>query len=138
MLTSAGAEHPDIPLSEINIIYNACDVGLHTSMGETWGVAAFEHAATGAPQILPAHDVLREPWPRGAMLVDCDGRQPMGSFLDGMPPNLDGVVNALERLYSDYDLRTTLGNQAKGNFLDVHAMSMEAGVLWDSLQPHVL
>ena len=40
---------------QINLLYNACDVGINTSMGEGWGLISFEHGATGAAQIVPAH-----------------------------------------------------------------------------------
>lgn len=41
--------------SRLNLLYNACNVGISTSEGEGWGLVAFEHAAAGVPQILPAH-----------------------------------------------------------------------------------
>src|SRR5262249_17890667 len=40
---------------ELNLLYNACDVGINTSMGEGWGLASFEHAAAGAAQAFPNH-----------------------------------------------------------------------------------
>jgi D-inositol-3-phosphate glycosyltransferase len=39
---------------QLNLLRNACDVGINTSMGEGWGLAGFEHGATGAAQIVPA------------------------------------------------------------------------------------
>jgi len=38
---------------DLNLIYNACDVGINTSMGEGWGLVSLEHAATGAVQVVP-------------------------------------------------------------------------------------
>jgi glycosyltransferase involved in cell wall biosynthesis len=46
-----------LPDEKLRLIYNACEVGLNTSIGEGWGLVAFEHAATGAAQILPRHSV---------------------------------------------------------------------------------
>ena len=40
---------------ELNLLYNACDVGITTSMGEGWGLVSFEHGAAGAAQIVPDH-----------------------------------------------------------------------------------
>src|SRR5204862_3751525 len=34
----------------LNLLYNACDVGITTSMGEGWGLVSSEHGATGAAQ----------------------------------------------------------------------------------------
>ena len=46
----------------LNCIYNACDVGINTSIGEGWGLVSFEHAATGAGQIVPRHSACEELW----------------------------------------------------------------------------
>lgn len=40
---------------QLNKLYNACDVGINTSVGEGWGMVAFEHASTGAAQLVPNH-----------------------------------------------------------------------------------
>jgi D-inositol-3-phosphate glycosyltransferase len=44
---------------ELNLLYNACDVGITTSMGEGWGLVSFEHGAAGAAQIVPDHSARR-------------------------------------------------------------------------------
>jgi hypothetical protein len=36
----------------INLIYNACDVGINTCIGEGFGLCNFEHAYVGRPQIV--------------------------------------------------------------------------------------
>jgi glycosyltransferase involved in cell wall biosynthesis len=38
---------------DINILYNACDVGLNTCEGEGFGLCQIEHAAVAHPQIAP-------------------------------------------------------------------------------------
>lgn len=45
---------------DINILYNACDVGLNTCEGEGWGLCQSEHAAVGCPQIAPKIGGLQE------------------------------------------------------------------------------
>lgn len=42
-----------VTVERLNWIYNCCDIGINTSLGEGWGLVPFEHAATGAPQIVP-------------------------------------------------------------------------------------
>jgi len=42
-----------LPISDLNILYNAVDIGINTSVGEGWGLVSCEHALTGKPQILP-------------------------------------------------------------------------------------
>jgi glycosyltransferase involved in cell wall biosynthesis len=36
---------------DINILYNACDIGLNTAEGEGFGLCTSEHAAIGCPQV---------------------------------------------------------------------------------------
>jgi glycosyltransferase involved in cell wall biosynthesis len=50
-------------------LYNACAVGLNTSLGEGFGLVSFEHAATGAPQLVPDHAALRELWGDAALRI---------------------------------------------------------------------
>ncbi len=38
---------------DINVLYNACDLGLTTCDGEGWGLCSFEQAAVGVPQVAP-------------------------------------------------------------------------------------
>lgn len=39
--------------SEINLLYNACDIGINTCDGEGFGLCNFEQAALGNPQVVP-------------------------------------------------------------------------------------
>ncbi len=43
---------PVVEDSEMNLIYNAADVGLNTCLGEGFGLCQLEHAALGKPQIV--------------------------------------------------------------------------------------
>lgn len=36
---------------DINILYNACDIGLNNCAGEGWGLTSSEHGAIGCPQV---------------------------------------------------------------------------------------
>lgn len=45
---------------DINVLYNACDVGLNTCEGEGWGLCQSEHAAIGCPQVAPRVGGLQE------------------------------------------------------------------------------
>lgn len=53
----------------LNLLYNACDVGINTSMGEGWGLVSFEHGAAGAAQIVPDHTACGELWRGRAELI---------------------------------------------------------------------
>jgi hypothetical protein len=54
---------------ELNLLYNACDVGINTSMGEGWGLVSFEHGAAGAAQVFPDHTACTELWSGRAELI---------------------------------------------------------------------
>ncbi len=70
LLTTHSYEHPQVSDVTLNCIYNACDVGINTSGGEGWGLCSFEHAATGAAQIVPKHTACQELWTGSAMLIE--------------------------------------------------------------------
>ncbi len=43
MMTKADNSRPQFPDEQLNVIYNACDVGITTTTGEGWGMVSFEH-----------------------------------------------------------------------------------------------
>lgn len=101
---------------ELNEIYNACDVGVNTAMGEGWGLVSFEHAATGAAQIVPRHGACAELWEGSAELLDpADSRVPEFSLLEMRSVSPGGVAAALERLYSDRAHRGDMSRAAYRN-----------------------
>ena len=55
VLGVVAGDHPSLAPDELNVLYNACDVGLNTSEGEGFGLIALEHAAAGAAQVVPRH-----------------------------------------------------------------------------------
>ncbi len=102
ILSSLAAGVPDATVEQMNLIYNACDVGLNTATGEGWGLVAFEHGAAGGAQVMTAHPVARELWAGAAELVE-----PIATLINpGISTEafLAGpadVAAALERLYRD-------------------------------------
>jgi glycosyltransferase involved in cell wall biosynthesis len=47
-------DHPqNLSDFDINVMYNAADIGINTAMGEGWGLCNFEQAALGVPQVVP-------------------------------------------------------------------------------------
>ncbi len=85
---------------QINLLYNACDVGINTSMGEGWGLISFEHGATGAAQIVPAHTSFIENWTGAADLLRVIGREYLwGEHTEGYIPCAGDLARKLARLY---------------------------------------
>lgn len=100
LLTTASPQMPNIPDQRLNLLYNACDVGLNTSTGEGWGLVAFEHAATGAAQVLPRHSACAELWRDVARLVEpIESFRPPMDFMQYQTVSPVGVADVLEDLY---------------------------------------
>jgi glycosyltransferase involved in cell wall biosynthesis len=98
---------PNIDLEDLNLLYNACDVGINTGLGEGFGLPNAEHAATGALQIVPDHSALTE------LYQDCGILVPANILftLDGISTTakmvaIQDVVKALELVYNNKDLYT--------------------------------
>lgn len=71
IVSSLKNQIPGVPDSRLNLIYNACDVGINTSSGEGWGLVSFEHAATRRAQIVPNHSGSAEIWsPETAIMIE--------------------------------------------------------------------
>jgi D-inositol-3-phosphate glycosyltransferase len=98
---------------ELNLLYNACDVGINTAMGEGWGLVSFEHGAAGAAQIVPDHTACGELWRGHAELIP-----PARSYIPEFSPlemgevSPEGVAAALEALYRDPARRQELARAA--------------------------
>jgi glycosyltransferase involved in cell wall biosynthesis len=92
----------ELTLENLNRLYNACDVGVNTSSGEGWGLVAFEHAATGAPQIVPRHSACAELWHDSGVFLDPveTSRAPM-ALCECRDVSADGLCDGFGRLYDD-------------------------------------
>ncbi|HEX6679820.1 MAG TPA: hypothetical protein VF063_04165, partial [Gaiellaceae bacterium] len=112
---------------ELNLLYNACDVGINTAMGEGWGLVSFEHGAAGAAQIVPDHTACGELWRGSAELVP-----PARSYVPDFSPlemgevSAEGVAAALEALYRDPTRRQELGRAAV-------AVAQNPAYAWDAV-----
>jgi D-inositol-3-phosphate glycosyltransferase len=116
IMTQADNSRPTFRDEQLNVLYNACDVGMTTTTGEGWGMPSFEHAATRAAQIVPRHTSLAELWKDAAEFID-----PVMTLT--YPGNLthahivtpEGVAAALQRLYENPAHREALAEAAYRN-----------------------
>lgn len=53
-------------------LYQACAIGINTSLGEGWGMISFEHAACGAAQLVPGHTAQMELWKDAAIIIQIE------------------------------------------------------------------
>jgi glycosyltransferase involved in cell wall biosynthesis len=116
IMTQADNSRPAFSDEQLNLLYNACDVGITTVTGEAWGMVSFEHAATRAAQIVPRHTSLADLWEGAAEFVE-----PVMKLT--YPGNLthahivapEGVAAALQRLYEDRAHREAMAEAAYRN-----------------------
>lgn len=116
IMTQADNSRPSFSDEQLNLLYNACDVGITTTTGEGWGMVSFEHAATRAAQIIPRHTSLAQLWAESAEFID-----PVmtltypGNLTEAHIVTPEGVAASLQRLYEDRDYRDSLAEAAYRN-----------------------
>lgn len=111
----------------LNLLYNACDVGLLTSMGEGWGLVSFEHGAAGAAQIVPDHSACAEIWSGRAEMIEPARRYvPNFSTLEMGEVSAESVAQALDNLYRDPQRRQQLAQAA-------YEASLNPAYSWDAV-----
>ncbi|MGK9237364.1 hypothetical protein KXS07_37130 [Inquilinus limosus] len=118
---------PRLDDATLNRLYNACDVGLNTANAEGWGLVAFEHAATGAAQVVPGFSAPGEIWRGAAELLEPSVtlHHPALSFEEKIIAP-ETVAAALERLYRDPELRAERARQA-------YAVATDPRYAWNTL-----
>lgn len=134
IMTRADNVAPDFSDEQLNLLYNACDVGITTTTGEGWGMVAFEHAATRAAQIVPRHTSLADLWKDAAEFVEPVMKLTWpGNLTDGHIVSPQGVAAALQRLYEDREHRETLAEAAYQNVLRPEFRWSAAVARWGKL-----
>jgi len=95
-----------VSVERLNLIYNSCNIGLNTSMGEGFGLVPFEHGACGKAQIMPDSSAMSEVYGGRAYLMPIDhyDTQP-GVLTEGAVVSVDSVAEGLEHYYQDPDAR---------------------------------
>jgi glycosyltransferase involved in cell wall biosynthesis len=109
--------------SDINNMYNACDVGINTCLGEGFGLCNFEHASLGAAQVVSAVGGLVDIF--GAR----DGNGPFAELIEPAATlysvsmlcanngfaricRAEDFADALTRLYRNPEARVAMGEAA--------------------------
>ena len=113
LASSEPGGHPRLDDAALNRLYNACDVGLNTASSEGWGMVSFEHAATGAAQVVPDAWVCGDVWHGSAELLTSAARQPpVGRYTRETVVSAESVAEALEHLYNDPAHRAEMARRA--------------------------
>lgn len=93
-----------LPVEQLNMVYNAVNVGVNTCMGEGWGLVNFEHAATCTPQIVPDHTSLKEIF-NGVERIEIESWEVDRNYgLDRGIPSASHMADLLEPYYQKPDL----------------------------------
>ena len=95
--------------NELTIIYNAADVGITTSTGESFGLVPFEQSFLGVPQIIPNWGGIIESCRYGCIKVDTNDFYVYPVVLqaangEARTVYYKDVANAMEKYYTDSDL----------------------------------
>lgn len=96
---------PNLDPADLNLLYNACDVGINTGLGEGFGLPNAEHAATGAVQIVPDHSALSDLYKDCGILVPADILFTLDNIsTTAKMVSVQDVTQALELVYRDREL----------------------------------
>jgi D-inositol-3-phosphate glycosyltransferase len=124
-LSTPGA--PPLSDEDLNLVYNACDVGINTALGEGWGLVSFEHAATAAAQVVPDNSACSELWDGAAEVVPAHDIGVPGFTVVAMRQvGVEDTAAALERLYADPGHRRQMSLAAFRN-------ATQRGHGWDAI-----
>lgn len=87
----------------LNWIYNACEIGINTAMGEGWGLVSCEHGATGAAQIVPDDAQQHDIWGSSALYAKTSGTERSWAcpHVFYQVVDADSVAQSLSTLLSD-------------------------------------
>jgi glycosyltransferase involved in cell wall biosynthesis len=124
---------------KLNEIYNSCEVGINTGMGEGWGLTSAEHAVTHAAQLVPDHSACRELFSDCGLLIPtaheiCFER----TCTYGVMTLPEQVAESMEKIYSDNELREDLADRAYKKFRSPEYKWKNIAQTWDSIIKEVI
>ncbi|MDO7884890.1 glycosyltransferase [Hymenobacter cheonanensis] len=73
--------------AQLTALYQCCEIGVSSALGEGFGLIAFEHAQQGGAQLLPAHAGLREIWGTAPAWVPVAGARFLDEVFTGQEPD---------------------------------------------------
>ena len=120
---------------DINILYNACDIGLNTCEGEGFGLCQFEHLAIGCPQVAANiggfkeflnnnNSILVEP--KWNYYID-NVRDGIGGMAEVSDPN--DFADAIWKYYTNPDLIEKHGKTGKKEITENYEWDIMVNIL---------
>lgn len=123
--------HNCLPVEQLNKVYNACDVGVNTCIGEGWGLVNTEHAATGVAQLVPDHTSLKEIFSEVSR-IQCQGSETDRNY--GLERPLPMPESLAELLGNYYENRQMLAADGEWCYKRIH----EKQFTWPFIQKKML
>lgn len=122
-------------IEELNLIYNACEVGIKTAMGEGWGLVRCEHGASGAAQIVPGSDQQHDIWNSSAVYAETSATEKIWAcpHLEYQTVTADSVAESLGRIFSDDNFLNERSRAAQSKMHDPRFDWKVIEQLWVSL-----
>jgi glycosyltransferase involved in cell wall biosynthesis len=109
--------------SDINVLYNACDIGLNTCEGEGFGLCQIEHLALGCPQVCQKIGGLQEFLnDTNSILVDTKWRYYIDKHRDGIGGisevgDTNDYAAAIWKYYTDKKLYNKHSKQGRSDII---------------------
>jgi glycosyltransferase involved in cell wall biosynthesis len=123
----------------LNLIYNATDVGLNTSVGEGFGLTQVEHSATGSPQVVPNNSASGELFKDCGILIPAKMEYALEKVTTiGKLVRPEDVAKKLELLYSNRELLKERGELCYKKFTSEKYSWDAVAKIWDNLFKSVL
>jgi len=115
LMTGFSIEHPKVTDERLNLVYNACDVGMNTADAEGWGLIAFEHGAARKAQLIPGHTGCGEVWRDCGLLLPVTPYRDLALDRDAFEIDVNATAEALATLYRAPDVRERYATLALDN-----------------------
>lgn len=119
---------------DINVMYNAADVGINTCDGEGFGLCNFEQAGVGVPQVVPNIGGFKDFFDNdNAIVLDpkwsfyCDHSR---DFVSGEAQicAVDDYVKGLQFLMDNPDSRKAMGEKARSTIVNKYLWKDKGGL----------
>lgn len=123
-----------LPDHILNMVYNSCEIGINTAMGEGWGLPSVEHACTAAAQVVPDCSATRELFSDCGKLIPIHDTYTYPEMLTvGSVVSVPETVKILDELYYDSTLRDRLGLAAYKKFSGEQYRWETVAKQWDAI-----
>jgi len=117
ILTNLNRGPQQVSDETLNLIFNSCDAGVNTGLGEGWGLPSVEHASVGAPQIVPGHSACRELFQDCGVLVPAKVPWVFDNIMTvGYLVQAEDVAKAMDKLYTNRNIYNDLSKKSIDKF----------------------